>query len=96
MLSRRQLIHVAPELEILDALQDLLALTALTLFFAHPDLALERSQMQHLHVEASLADRVLLRAADLADAITEYESVVLATLDELGLADDADDADIPF
>lgn len=81
---------VLPELAILAALHQLLALTTLTLAAIHPDVVVDHSPLRPLDLRAALADQIIELAACLTKAATCYR---VAAIDSL-YAPDTDD--IPF
>jgi hypothetical protein len=81
---------VFPELAVLAALQQLLALTTRTLAALHPDLVRDRSHPRPLDVRTALADQIIELNACLGKAAICYR---VAAIDSLH-APDTDD--IPF
>lgn len=77
----------APELAILIALDQLLALVNLTLVAVHPGLATEPSLLHPLDRQA-IAGQIVQHGARLSEAIARYRSAVLAELHRRDTGDD--------
>jgi hypothetical protein len=82
----------APELAILAALENLLALSTRALLAAHPELIAEQSHLHPPDGQAVRADRLIRIASRLANATTRYRDAALAALER----PDTDDEDLPF